>query len=61
MLSITFLNDKTGTEDVANYEVTVWVNRDVVARGRVEGHQRAEGWQALVARYLSEAKAQEQG
>ena len=48
MLTLTFHNDGTGTVEVGNYDVVVIVNRQVVAKERVEGHKRAEGWRGLV-------------
>ena len=48
MLLITFTNDTTGSEKVGNYDVAVYLNNTVIWRGRVEGHERGEGWQGLV-------------
>ena len=53
-LTITFQNDLTGTDDAANYDVCVYVNRNLVARERVEGHPRSEDWRALVRRLVSD-------
>jgi hypothetical protein len=49
-LIIVITNDATGTEDSANYDWRVQVNREVIARGRVEGHDRAHGWRPLLRR-----------
>ena len=54
-LIIVFHNDSTGTDEAANYNVTVYVNQRVIATERIAGHDRAEGWRALVAR-LAEVK-----
>jgi len=53
MLIILFRNDGTGDQDTANYEVTVRVNAFELARERIEGHKRADGWRELV-RMLAE-------
>ncbi len=45
-------NDGTGTDDSANYNVTVRVNERVIATRRVEGHNRADGWEELVRRIV---------
>ncbi len=52
MLTITFRNDGTGTEETGNYAVVVSVNGIIVDQARVEGHPRAEDWRALVRRLL---------
>lgn len=59
-LILVFHNDSTGGETDANYNVQVMVGdgtpartRDI-AKGRVEGHDRADGWAALVRRFLDE-------
>lgn len=48
MLTVTFRNDGTGTPEIGNYDVQVVVNGQVVARQRVMGHRRAEGWRGLL-------------
>lgn len=52
MLTIRLLNDGTGPHDAANYQVTVLVNLTIIWTGRVEGHNRADGWPALVSKML---------
>jgi hypothetical protein len=38
---------------VSDYDYVVSINdRRVLARGKIEGHRRKDGWQALVARLL---------
>lgn len=54
MLIITFLNDQTGDDFAANYDVLVRVNKGIVYRGRIEAHNRTKGWRELV-RQLSDA------
>ena len=48
MLAIALKNDLTGTEEKSNYDVVVMENDKMLWRGRVEGHVRKEGWEALV-------------
>lgn len=48
MLIVEAHNDGTGSNDSANYNVRVKVNRDVIATLRVEGHNRDDGWRALL-------------
>lgn len=47
-LIIVFHNDGTGTDDVGNYNVTVYVNQRVIDITRVEGHERKDNWRKLV-------------
>lgn len=47
-----FHNDGTGTEEDANYEVQVLVNRRLIATSRIEGHNRGDGWVTLVEKLL---------
>ena len=54
MLTINIRNDGTGTDEAANYTYNVMVNRKVIAIGEVKGHQRMDGWRALVRRVLRE-------
>ena len=49
MLIVTAHNDGTGPDDAANYDVTVYVNRVIIAQCRVVGHNRAHGWRGLLA------------
>jgi len=50
MLKICFLNDGTGepSELVANYDYVVTINDKVLAKGRIERHNRLTGWEGLV-------------
>ena len=61
MLIITFHNDGTGTEDAANYDVEVRITLTetqlaTIARGRIEGHKRSDGWARLAERAAREIK-----
>lgn len=53
MLTVEFLNDRTGTNESANYVVTVHVNGKVLHKERLEGHPRDAGWLTLVRRLVS--------
>jgi hypothetical protein len=53
-LIIVLHNDGSGTETAANYDVQVRVNQRVIATARVEGHNRADGWKALVKKFIEE-------
>lgn len=55
MLILLIQNDGTGTDQAANYTYEVRVNYHVIERGRVEGHNRKDGWRELV-RLILEAK-----
>ncbi len=48
MLTITIINDSTGTDDAANYHYEIAINWIIVGEGRIKGHNRADGWRALV-------------
>jgi hypothetical protein len=48
MLTILIHNDGTGTQKSANYDYEVHVNFKTIAKGRVEGHNRANSWTVLV-------------
>jgi len=49
-LIIVFHNDSTGTGDIANYNVSVYVNQRPIASGHIKDHRRTEGWRQLVRR-----------
>ena len=57
-LILCFHNDATGNEASANYDVEVVVGDGTrtgsrtIARGRIEGHNRKDGWERLVMEYL---------
>ena len=48
MLIVLVHNDGTGTEERANYDYEVRINKEVIERGRILDHHRKEGWQALI-------------
>lgn len=48
MLVLAIYNDGSGDDRVANYDVELRVNRDVIRRVRVEGFERSFGAEALV-------------
>lgn len=65
-LILVFHNDQSAPaplKDDASYNVTVLVGdggprSTLLASGRVEHHQRMDGWEALVQRFLDERRAQ---
>lgn len=54
MLIIKIHNDGSGNNDSANYDYTVFVNKKIIAEGRIERHNRNDGWKKLVARLAEE-------
>ena len=48
MITIQIQNDGTGTDESANYDWRVGINFHLIARGRVEGFNRADGWRELL-------------
>lgn len=62
-LILVFHNDSTGGETDANYNVEVMIGDGTaertrtIAKGRVEGHDRGDGWEALTRRFLDERLA----
>lgn len=54
MLILEIHNDGTGTESSANYDYRVRVNEQVIEQGHITGHDRREGWAALVNLMLQE-------
>ena len=48
MLVINIHNDSTGTDEIGNYNYTVKINYEIISSGRIEGHERLHGWEALV-------------
>jgi hypothetical protein len=48
MLIVLIHNDGTGTNESANYDFEVLVNKNSIARGKVAGHNRNHGWKALL-------------
>ena len=55
MVTIQIINDGTGTKEVGNYDYRVYINRELIDVGRVEGHKRRTGWQTLFARLSANA------
>jgi len=48
MLTIEIINTRKGTNENAKYIYKVIVNNKVIARGEVGGHNRNDGWRALL-------------
>jgi len=47
-LAVTFLNNKTGSETVGNYLVTVSANGNMIYQRSFRGHLKANGWRQLL-------------
>jgi hypothetical protein len=60
MLIIKILNDRSGTDESANYNYGVYVNERRIANGRVEGHNRNDGWDVLVRRICNPDKPEKE-
>lgn len=61
MLIVEIHNDGTGDATVGHYNVAVLVTTSsrelrAIARARIEGHRRAEGWRPLLRRVIEEAE-----
>jgi hypothetical protein len=54
MLTLYIRNIKT-VKDISDYEYLVMVNAELIAEGKIEGHNRADGWKPLVKR-IAEAE-----
>lgn len=48
MLSVEFVNDRSGSNGAANYIVRVTVNHRIVAHATVKGHNREDHWTTLL-------------
>lgn len=55
MLIVLVHNDGTGNVKIANYEV--WINNEVIERGRIQGHDRKDGWQALIREIAEQSQS----
>lgn len=49
MLTIEVHNNRTGTNENANYHYYVCVNGNEIARGSIMGHNRSNGWTSLIS------------
>ena len=45
-----YIQNITGSHDVADYKYVVMVDATMVAEGGIIGHKRSDGWAALVKR-----------
>jgi len=54
MLKVFFLNDETGTKIKGNYRWDVMINDTLVAKGELKGHNRTQGWQGLLRKFVKE-------
>jgi len=54
MLTITFINDGSGTEIEGNYRFKVEINGRKISEGVMLGHNRCLGWEGLVAQFAND-------
>jgi hypothetical protein len=52
MLIIKIHNDSTGTNESANYNYNGYINKRCIFSGRIEGHDRKQGWIKLLHRLV---------
>lgn len=57
MLLVLVHNDGTGSEEKANYDFEVRINNEVIERGRVQGHNRKDGWRTLIKEIVDHQQA----
>ena len=58
MLIVTIQNDGSGDIDTGNYDCKVYVNKCLIASGRVEDHKRADGWRDLLIDVANRAESE---
>jgi hypothetical protein len=54
MLAVIFVNDGTGGELFGSYDWKVLINQTVLAKGRLDGHNRSLGWRGLVKHFAGQ-------
>lgn len=62
MLTVSIVNDRTGTEAAGNYAFEVAVNSKIIHSGRIIGHDRSQSWRSLllkIARLDDETQTEE--
>lgn len=59
MLIVTLRNLSHDLPEVSDYEYAIYVNRSCIASGKVYGHHRSEGWQALLVLLTKQSGEQE--
>ncbi len=58
MALIVYLRNVSGLADISDYEAEVYVNHRKIYAGKVKGHKRADGWQALVKKLAEGAECE---
>lgn len=48
MLKILIHNDGAGTSEESSYDFSVFVNHEKIYSGHISGHNRQDGWPALL-------------
>lgn len=54
MLTIQIINDGKGTNENANYRYNVFINNQVIKTGKINGHNRNDGWAKLLKEIAEE-------
>lgn len=49
MLRIEIINDDSGDDLVGNYDYCIYINSQLISKGRIEEHLRTSGWQGLLS------------
>jgi hypothetical protein len=55
MLIVNITNDDTGDVKIGNYDYKVLINKTVIAKGRIEAHERKGHWSTLIRKMLYNA------
>ena len=60
MLTLSIIQENTNiTDDTRGYRYNIRINYKVIASGKVKGHHRELGWEALVQQILDERRENE--
>ena len=55
MLTLSVVQEsKNHADDTRNYRYNVRVNYKIIAKGKIKGHSRKDGWESLVQQVLDE-------
>lgn len=57
-LYVVFTNDGKGTQESSNYTVRTYINDKKIWQGRVEGHDRSNGWMVLLQKFLTDGRGE---
>ncbi len=51
-----YIRNITQCKPISDYEYIVMVDAETIAKGKLKGHKRSNGWQKLVERIAKEHK-----